>query len=512
MKKIIYLIIAGLSFGTIQSQEVRDAVRYAQDNINGTARYKAMSGAFGALGGDLSSLNVNPAGSSVFSNNQMTLTFSNLTTNNASEYFGTKHNEKLSDFNLNQAGAVFVFRNGDQKSKWTKFAIGINYENTNNFNNTIGAYGTNPTNSVGDYFLSYANANPIKQQAGIPLGVILDNSYSKLNYADQQAYLGYWGFLINPNNDVDSNTIYNSNVPAGGKYYQENTITSTGYNGKLAFNASADYNDKIHFGLNLNSHFTDFRQKTLFYEDNKNANSNTIDLVNTSFENEIYTYGSGFSFQLGTIIKATKEFRIGLAYESSTWYQLNDELRQKLTSGIYDYRNNASPSFENKTPDSNKFVVYDTYKLKTPSKITGSLAYIFGKKGLISFDYSRKDYSKTEYSIIRDTRDTNINTEIGQTLKASSEFRVGGEYKIQALSLRAGYRFEESPYKDNTTIGDLTGYSAGIGYNFGSTKLDISYANAQRTTQQGFFSQGFTDGAKNNTKTDTVSLTLLFEL
>jgi hypothetical protein len=36
-----------------------------------------MSGAFGALGGDLSSLNVNPAGSAVFSNNQMGLTLSN---------------------------------------------------------------------------------------------------------------------------------------------------------------------------------------------------------------------------------------------------------------------------------------------------------------------------------------------------------------------------------------------------------------------------------------------------
>jgi hypothetical protein len=503
MKKLIYIIIAGLSFSTIQSQEVRDAVRYAQDNINGTARYRAMSGAFGALGGDISSLNINPAGSSVFSNNQMSLTFSNSTTNNTSDYFGSKNNDKNNDFNLNQAGAVFVFKNMNRTSEWKKFALAINYENTNNFNNSIFSRGTNPTKSVGDYFLSFANANPIKQQLGIPLGVILDNSYYDLNYADQQAFLGYEGFLINPQSNSDNNTIYTSNVPTGGNYYQENTITSTGYNGKLAFNASAEYNDKIHFGLNLNSHFADFRQNSYFYERNNNANNNAVDLINTSFENEIYTYGSGFSFQLGTIIKATKEFRLGLAYESPTWYQLNDELRQKLSSNTSDGQKN---------PDSNKYITYDTYKLRTPSKFTGSLAYIFGKKGLISFDYSRKDYSNTEYSIIRDTRDPYINTEIGQTLKATSEFRLGGEYKIEALSLRAGYRFEESPYKNNKTIGDLTGYSAGIGYNFGSTKLDISYANAQRTTQQGFFSQGFTDGAKINTKTDTVSLTLLFEL
>ncbi|MCG9793350.1 OmpP1/FadL family transporter [Flavobacterium algicola] len=503
MKKIIYVFIAGLSFASVQAQEVRDAVRYSQNNIMGTARYQAMSGAFGALGGDLSSLNVNPAGSSVFSNNQMALTFGNTTTNNASNYFGTNFNEKSDNFTMNQAGAVFVFKNGNRESKWKKFAIAINYENTNNFDNTSFSAGVNPTNSVGDYFLSFANANPLKQQDGIPLGLIKESTYYQLNYADQQAFLGYEGFLINPLEDTDNNNVYNSNVPSGGNYYQENAIIATGYNGKLAFNASADYNDRIHFGLNLNSHFTDFRQTTTFYEENGNNTANPVLLQNTLFENEIYTYGSGFSFQLGTIIKATKELRVGLAYESPTWYTLNDELRQDLSS-------ETSDGF--KAPDSNNFVVYDTYKLKTPSKFTGSLAYVFGKNGLISVDYSRKDYSKAEYSIERDTRDPYINTDIQQTLQASNEIRVGGEYKIKALSLRAGYRYEQSPYQDNSSIGDLKGYSAGIGYNFGSTKLDLAYANTKRDNQQGYFSQGFTDGANINVKTDTVLLSLVFEL
>jgi hypothetical protein len=40
-----------------------------------------------------------------------------------------------------------------------------------------------------------------------------------------------------------------------------------------------------------------------------------------------------------------------------------------------------------------------------------------------------------------------------------------------------------------TTVGDLTGYSGGLGYNFGSTKIDLSYAYAKRYSQQGFFSR-----------------------
>ena len=73
MKKYIFLSALGLTATMTQSQELSDALLYSQDNLNGTARFRAMGGAFGALGGDLSSLNVNPAGSAIFVNNQLDL-------------------------------------------------------------------------------------------------------------------------------------------------------------------------------------------------------------------------------------------------------------------------------------------------------------------------------------------------------------------------------------------------------------------------------------------------------
>lgn len=512
MKKILFILIAGLTFGITQSQVISDALRYSQENLNGTARFRALSGAFGALGGDLSSINVNPAGSAIFSNNQLAVTLSNFDIQNNSNYFGSRATEKNNSLDLNQAGVVFVFKNYDLKSDWKKFSLAINYENANNFDNDIFAFGTNPTNSVGDYFLSYANANPSKNQPGIPLGVIKDYNYFELNFADQQAFLGYEGYLINPVEDTDNNTVYTSNVPAGGNYTQQNTISSSGYNGKLSFNAATSYKDQIYLGLNLNSHFVDFRQHTFFTERNDNANNNPTDLVSTAFENEIYTYGSGFSFQIGSIFKVSKEVRLGLAYQSPTWYKLNDELRQYLYSTGYNFGNPPNPSLSVTDIDSNEFVVYETHKLRTPGKLTGSFAYIFGKKGLISIDYALKNYDNASYTIQNNIRDPFINTELSSNLKNTGELRFGAEYKIERLSLRGGYRYEQSPYKNTTTIGDLKGYSAGLGYNFGSTKADLSYAYSKRNSQQGFFSQGFTDGARVNTETNTVTFSLLFEL
>ena len=154
MKKVFSLLITGLTAFSIQSQNINDALRYAQDNLTGTARFRSMGGAFGALGGDFSSLNVNPAGSVIFANNQIGLSLSNYNTNNKSNYFGKNTSENNSAFDANQAGGVFVFNNLNPKTNWKKFAIAVNYDNVKNLENSLFSAGTNPTNSIANYFLS----------------------------------------------------------------------------------------------------------------------------------------------------------------------------------------------------------------------------------------------------------------------------------------------------------------------------------------------------------------------
>ena len=500
MKKYILLLITIITVNIIQAQEIRDALRYSQENLNGTARFRAMSGAFGALGGDLSSINVNPAGAAIFANNQLGFTLNNTSINNNSNFFDNTTNVKDSSFDLNQAGGVFVFKNQNKLNNWKKFSVAINFENTNVLNNSIYSAGTNPTNSIANYFVSYAN--------GVPLNVLEDSNYDELGHGAQQAFLGYQGYIINPVNNNSTNTNYTSNVPAGGNYYQENTITAKGYNGKLSFNAATSFKDKLYIGVNLNSHFVDFRQSSRFYEDNEAPLTPDYTVSRVQFDNDLYTYGTGFSFQLGAIAKLSKELRFGIAFESPTWLRLNDEFTQKLIGVSANTSEELAPDVVN--PNITNY--YEPYKLQTPSKWTGSMAYVFGKKGLISVDYAIKDYSSIQFKPNSDPYYRTLNNKMNGLLNSASELRLGAEYKIEAWSLRGGYRLEQSPYKNKTTIGDLTGYSGGIGYNFGGTKLDLSYATFKRATQQGFFEQGLTDGAAINTKNSTITLTLLFEL
>ena len=66
MKRIFVSIFCFIAFQTINAQYVSDGLRYSSGETQGTARFKAMGGAFGALGGDISAISINPAGAAIF--------------------------------------------------------------------------------------------------------------------------------------------------------------------------------------------------------------------------------------------------------------------------------------------------------------------------------------------------------------------------------------------------------------------------------------------------------------
>lgn len=127
------------------------AMSYAQQNLvmqypeelyqyngsgsnGGTARFQGLSGAMGALGGDLSATTVNPAGAAVFLSSEAAIT-GGLTGikyergDNGDDY-------KDSQFNLDQLGAVMVFDELNS-ADWRNVAIAMNYQRQNTVNEAI---------------------------------------------------------------------------------------------------------------------------------------------------------------------------------------------------------------------------------------------------------------------------------------------------------------------------------------------------------------------------------------
>lgn len=507
MKKILLsFIFVGSLTSYAQETTIADALRYSVENLNGSARFRAMGGAFGAVGGDLSAINVNPAGSSIFNNNQATFSLTSFNTANTSTYFGRSAKATNSLLDINQIGAVFVFNDYSKKQGWNKFTLGLNYENTNNLNNYIVSEGTNATNSMGAYFLNKAQGVDVSYLA-LQSGETINDLYSYLGeeglFNAQQAMLGYQAYMFDEDTSTSATNDYWTNIPTGGNFYHRNSISSKGYNGKFTANFSGAYEDKLYLGMNLNFMFSDYTRKSSLFESNTNPAYTTGSTVRAArFDNQLYTYGSGFSINLGAIYKVQKNARIGLSYESPTWYRFTDELTQRLQTETSNnnviYTDDINPNVVN---------IYPAYKIQSPSKVTGSLAYIFGKSGLLSVDYTYKNYENTKFKPKNDELYSALNNQMRTVLSSTYELRIGGEYKIKQWSVRGGYRFEQSPFKNKTTIGDLTSYSGGLGYNFGDSRLDVSYTTSKRSSTEALLTSGLNDRAAINSLNNNVTLT-----
>jgi len=487
------------------AQDISDAVRYSQDEIQGSARFRALSGAFGALGGEMSSISLNPAGSAIFNRSRASFSLSNLRTNNDVTFFEGRSSSEESKFDLNQAGAVFVFREANENSNWKKLSLGVSYDKTGNYQDNWFAQGTN-TNSIDSYFLNFAQGLRLDEISAFD-DETLEQAYGNIGeiygFANQQAFLGFESFILEPNQDTDENTLYTSNL-GDGTFNQAYQKFETGYNGKFTFNLGTQYGENLYLGLNLNGHFINYERFTRLSESNTNEESL---IRNVGFENTLFTTGNGFSFQLGAIYKLTNDFRAGFTYQSPTWFTITDDSRQSISSAII-----TEQGTENILIDPNVVNIFPDYRLQTPGKITGSLAYVFGSKGLLSFDYSRKDYSEIEFRPTSDSFFSTQNETMSQILKAANTYRVGGEYRIKNVSLRGGYRFEESPYVDDNFFGDLTGYSAGIGIDFGGTRLDLTYDRWERTVNNQLYSVGLTEAATVDADNSNFTLSLAFNL
>lgn len=518
MKRFFLTILSLAGTGVIFAQNITDALRYSVEDLNGTARYKAMSGAFGALGGDFSAVNVNPAGGAVFSGSEIGFTIGDDRMKNNSTYLGSSSTRKVSDFAFNQFGLAFSIPNSNNDSKWKKFAISFNYQKTRNFDGKDIYYsGSTTGQNLGDYFLYYASG--IQQQdlmleeynnkrvvyvATVPeLYDQMGNSPRAFNL--RNALLGYTAHLIDPASGKRNISISDSDDLADATL-AENTyvnnvnglstrqvfdVSTQGSIRKYNINFATQYGDNLYMGVNLNPHQVDYMSITRHSE----SYSGSTGIQNAFFRNELKTTGAGFSFQLGAIAKLSENMRLGVSYASPTWYTLQDETSQYLESnnGVYV----ANPR---------TIVLYDEYKFRTPGAWTGSLAYIFGKNGLISLDYVYKGYDNITFSTESLLGENNI---VQDQLIGTSSFRLGGEYRIKALSLRAGWRYEQSPYKIATKyVGDLTGYSFGVGYSFGGIRLDVSYD----TVKQDNLFQAYESVLTTPAKISSTRSNLLFTL
>jgi len=461
-RNLISVILIFLVTFYSKAQTSQDALNLSTNGVFGSARYTSMGGAFGSLGGDLSSLSDNPAGAAVFLYSEMGLSFEVNFNNTLAKGDNRNLPIKRSFSDLSQFGFILSLKNSID-GPFDKLNFGFNIQKVQDFNNNINSISSRKI-GLNQFFLNNAEGVSLESlmtRENETISELYDFLGRNYGYSVQQAFLGFNGYVIDPVSNDKTNTNYISSV----KYDQVDHdfySDKSGDHKKYSFTIATQYKNSIYLGLNLNSHQVYSHEKTDLTETNYLADS-TINLIR--FNNDVLTFGRGFSAQLGVIAKVNKNIRFGLSYQSPTGLNLTEESTQFL---ITDHINSPEKNLIRDIVDP-QVVNTSKYKLSTPGKTSLSASFIIGSKGLISLEYSSKDYSNINFTANQNSYLRDLNRELSSKYKKASMLRLGGEMRLKELSLRAGFYSEESNLKNGDN--SHSGSTFGIGYDLKNGKL-----------------------------------------
>ena len=152
---------------TAAAQTLDDALRYSRIYYQGTARFNGMSGAFTALGGDISAVALNPAAAGVFRSTEIAISpnlmFRTINTN----FNGFSDDKSASDFKMGQVGVVSSLTTG-RKSGLTNLNIAYTLNRTNNFYRYAVIDGISDNSSMADFWALQANGYNTWDLEGMP--------------------------------------------------------------------------------------------------------------------------------------------------------------------------------------------------------------------------------------------------------------------------------------------------------------------------------------------------------
>ena len=453
----LLILAIGLIFQTGYTQNSTDAYRFSSYDILGSARFVALGGAYSSIGGDLSTLNYNPAGLGIFQSSEFS--FSPAVNYSATDaiYNGSMGMDSKANFNIGMFGMVNTrrFHDGSRASAsgWKAINYGFSLNRTKNFNNTIFIAGESQSSSLANVWRDNASGSYPEDL----------NSFS--------TGLAWETYILDtvPGNP----TQYYSGAPVDGvsqTYWEE----SKGYINELSFAVSANYNDKLIIGFSLGIPNLHYKRK-IEYSELALQNPADYEFNEFLYTENLLTEGAGINAKIGFIYIVSPAIRFSGAFHTPTYYgELIDEYSSSLETIMGD-----DNSYFKESPIGNM-----SYNLRTPIRAMAGMSFFVYKNGFISVDYEYMDYgnsklSSSSYAFLDENRD------IRADYKVTHNIRIGTEWKMDYFTLRGGYNIISSPM--NPDVNDIisSSYSFGAGYRLGNSSFDFAYS--KRTTENLFY-------------------------
>lgn len=505
MKRSIISLALILSCLSIFSQTEFDALKVSQTEISGSARYSGLAGAFGALGGDASSLKDNPAGLGIFRKSEFTTTLDVLMQSSKSVWNDKSGQSDLFKYGFNNLAYIIALptwrvesgQNGLQSSNFS-----ISYNKIKNFNRNSYIRSDNNPSTITDYYAKFTNSNN-----GYEDPELFDHAQYPMNGASSPyenidiswlSTLAFNSWMINPttNGTTSWDTLLDDDELAAPSY----NLQEQGSVDEYSFGWSGNFSNRFYLGANLNLQTLDYRADSRYSETFSKGG-------NMSIDNVLTMQGMGYNLNLGAILVPVDFIRFGLSLHTPMFYNIT----------MVNYADMSSSEASKQSTPENSL----KYKQQTPMQFNVSAAFIIDTKALVSAEYVFNNYKGMR---LQDTggdyRSYNdVNDGISNKLNNSRTIKIGGEYKLtENFALRGGFANTSSAslpsatptFIPNTTrtdpeyfVHNKTDYfTAGIGYREAAWYIDMAYVN--KLTDETFYAYNsslLADGFKVNPAT-----------
>lgn len=496
------LLLACLLLGQVAlAQNELDALRHSQTGLSGTARALGMGGAYSAVGADLTSATLNPAGLGLYRSSTFTISPSFAIHEAQTSFLGTSERGNTRNLGIPNWGFAFntlnYYDNGRTREevkeglKSYTFAFGHN-QLENYHRNTVVQGAFNPHSSISQMFAERAEGL-LPTQLGVREGTAFD-----LLVID--TIFGGGGRRYFP-------------AAGSGQVGQSLQIEESGRRNEWFVALAGNFSDKLFIGASIGIQQLRYTQSFNFIERDVNNRYEFYDPFEDNgfpleiptdeirFSEDFTTRGTGINGKIGLLYRPSDALRLGVSAQTPTYLSLTDEFNFDMVH-VITLDPDAGPEefFPNPAPTPGRF----EYNLLTPFRVTAGGMYLFQKIGFLSMDVEYVDYASANLSSATNSITdpayyafTDENQAILNQFRPAVNYRLGGEVRYNIARFRAGFALYGSPlssqardylsFEDLETVQQIDGsrrfLTLGVGVRQPNFYLDVSLVNQVQETK-----------------------------
>lgn len=476
----VFIISTTLIGHSSYAQTAKDAWRFSQRNISVGARMTGMSLRGFAGFGDYSAMYSNPAGLAFVDDSQLIVSLRKTGTDGSSYFLedGFRTNRISSSVDGSGLGNLILLY--DVPVKQGSMVAGVGVSQVHNYSRRLDFRGDNTASTISTSFLPYDNEYSV-------------DSTGQLAELDDLPFAAFNGGIFEyyqELHEAGEYPFYQAVIP-GSLIEQSGLVSEEGdlyeANAAIAWQATKD----IMVGVSANLIAGDYHFDYLF-EENDFFDQNPPDTYNVLLDDgtlyegfDRLTYQQrlradmvGINLRAGMSAKVKTMFRIGVTVESPTWTYIEESYGEQFSTR---FDIGGEISYGEQSDDvGNGF--YE-YSLRSPWRLGVGLRADLGNL-IFTAEGELIDWSKLRF---RSEDDRSVFVEVNRQIEDSFDtvmnIAAGAELELNRLSLRSGFAFRPSPYRDSNSAifkkmkpADRVSLSFGAGVQIGSKiHLDLAW-------------------------------------